>query len=125
MPLSFPGLTEADFDAYQPSRATSNSFVRPRLAVKEKVLAVGRELAERARHAGVALEVHASDERPSVWNKKSVTEQWVFLWRDRAARAELERAHGDRKLGESLLDPTPYYRHAFLALFLDAERFEV
>src|SRR5690242_10398793 len=121
----FPGLTEADFEAYHPSRATSNAYVRPRLETKQKVLTVGRELAERARAVGVSLEVHASDERPSIWNKKSVTEQWVFLWRDGAARAELERvADHERPVAAALLDPTPYYRHAFLGLLLSVATFD-
>jgi hypothetical protein len=126
MSLPFPGLKEADFDAYHPSRATSNAFVRPRLEVKEKLLAVGRGLVGRGREAGLSLDLQASDERPSIWNKKSVTAQWVFLWRDKAERAELERVvEHELKLGAALLDPTPYYRHAFLALYLDVERFEV
>ncbi len=122
----FPALSDADFDAYLAARATSNTFVRARIPVKERMLELGRALAARAASRGLALEVGASDERPSVWNKKSVTCQWVFLWRDRAARAELERAT-DRPAGLSaaLLDPTPYDKHAFLAVYLDADRFEV
>lgn len=126
MSQPFPPLSEADFDAYLAARATSNTFVRARIPVKERLLELGRALAERALAHGLALEVGASDERPSVWNQKSVTCQWVFLWRDRAARAELERA-SDRPAGLSaaLIDPMPYDKHAFLALYLDPGRFEV
>jgi hypothetical protein len=119
-------LTDNDFDAYLPSRATSNAFVRARIPVKDKLLDLGRDLASRAAERGLTLEVVASDERPTIFNKKSVTEQWVFLWRDRDAREQLEKV-SEQPAGMSALltDSTPYLKHAFLGLRLDASRFEV
>lgn len=124
MPQPFQGLTEADFNAYHPSRATSNAYVRPRIPVKEALLTIGRTLAERARAAGFSLDVLASDEHPSIWNKRSVTEQWVYLCRDRQERATLERV-GEMKLGTDLLGLSPACRHVFLGLYLNVDRFEV
>ena len=119
-------LSDADFDAYLPSRATSNAFVRGRIPVKEKLLALGRELGAAAASQGLALDVVASDERPSIFNKKSVTEQWVFLWRDAASRAVLERASEQQSgLSAALSDPTPFLKHAFLGLHLDSTVFDV
>jgi hypothetical protein len=119
-------LTDNDFDAYLPSRATSNAYVRARIPVKDKLLELGRGLASLGASRGLTLDVVASDERPTIFNKKSVTEQWVFLWRDRDARAQLERASEQSPgLSALLTDPTPFLKHAFLGLYLDAQRFEV
>ena len=124
--MQFAGFSEADFDAYLPARATSNAFNRPRVEVKQKALALTRPLCEAANAAGFGLEMRASEETPSLWNKRSVTAQWVFFWRDQAARKRLEEIlDKGRTLAATLTDPTPYFRHAFLALFLDASQVEV
>ncbi len=124
--MVFPGFTEADFDAYKPERAGSHAYNRPRLEVKQKALALARTLAERAFHTGTALEVSASDEHPSLRNHKSVTSQWVFLLRDADAQRHLESViDAGRTVKASLSDPAPYFRHAFLAVYLDAVRVEV
>ena len=88
--MDFAGFTEADFDAYLPARASSNAFNRPRLEVKQKALSLTRRLHDAASAFGAALEVRASEEFPSLWNKRLVTGQWVFFWRDQDARRRLE-----------------------------------
>lgn len=124
--MQFAGFTEADFDAYLPARATSNAFNRPRVEVKQKALSLARSLGEAAATAGLGLEVRASDEVPSLWNKRSVTSQWVFFWRDQSARKRLEELlDKGRTLAATLTDPTPFFRHAFLALYLDSVEIEV
>ena len=40
----FPGFTSADFDAYAQKKWKSNVFTRERLEVKQKLLALGKEL---------------------------------------------------------------------------------
>ncbi len=124
--VQFAGFSEADFDAYLPSKASSNAFNRPRVEVKQKALSVARRLHEAATAAGLSLEVRASEEFPSLWNKRQVTSQWVFFWRDQEARRKLEEVlDKGRTLSATLTDPTPYFRHAFLALFLDSSQVEV
>lgn len=120
------GLTDSDFDAYLPARASSNVYTRPRLEVKQKLLGLSRPLQQRAAALGLALEARASDERPSVWNKHQVTAQWLFLWRDADARRHLEAVlEQGRALAATLSDPTPFYRHAFIAVCVDATGVEV
>lgn len=120
------GLSDSDFDAYLPARATSNVYTRPRLEVKQKLLGLARPLQERAAALGLALEARGSDERPSVWNKHQVTAQWLFLWRDADARRHLETVLDQgRALAATLTDPTPFFRHAFLTVCVDAEGVEV
>ncbi|MDO9021497.1 MAG: hypothetical protein Q7V43_31510 [Myxococcales bacterium] len=124
--MSFQGFSASEFDAYAPPRASSNAFNRPRLEAREKAMALGRVMQADATALGVALELRASDEHPSLWNKRSVTAQWVFLWRDADARRALEALLDDgRSLQATLSDPTPFFRHAFLALHVDGEGVEV
>jgi hypothetical protein len=119
-------LTERDFDAYEPSRATSNAFSRPRLELKQRALGWARAVVRRLHDIGIDVEVHASDEHPSVWNGHRVDCQWVFFWAEGAARAELDVLFDQRRgIAKSLEDPSPRFRHAFLALRLDFERVEV
>ena len=124
--MSFAGFTEADFDAYLPARGSSNAFNRPRLEVKQKLASLSRGLQQAAAGAGAALEARASEEAPSVFNKRMVTAQWLFLWRDADARRHLEAVLDQKRtLAATLADPTPYFRHAFLSVYLDVALVEV
>lgn len=124
--MVFKGFIESEFEAYRAPRASSNAFNRPRLEARQKAVSIAKEMHARALAAGTALELHASDEHPSVWNKKKVDAQWVFLWRDAAARARLdELLDQGRTLWSTFDDPTPYVRHAFLAIHLDADGVDI
>lgn len=124
--MSFQGFSASEFDAYAPPKASSNAFNRPRLEAREKATSLGRSMQADATSLGLALELRASDEHPSLWNKRSVTAQWVFLWRDAESRKALDAlTEGGRSLKETLTDPTPFFRHAFLALHVDHEGVEV
>lgn len=119
-------LTARDFDAYAPEKATSNAYSRPRLEVKQRALAWARGVVARLADLGIAVDVHGSDEHPTLRNKKRVDCQWVFFWRDQAARDELDRLlDRGRSIASVIDDPSPYTRHAFLALRLDAGTVEV
>jgi hypothetical protein len=122
----FAGLQDSDLAAYLPARAGSNLSTRPRMEVKQRLLSLASALTLAARSAGVSLELRASDERPSIWNQHRVTAQWLWLWRDADARRHLEAVLDQgRTLAASLNDPTPFVRHAFLAVKVDAEGVEV
>jgi hypothetical protein len=119
-------LTARDFDAYAPEKATSNAYSRPRLEVKQRALAWARGVVARLGELGISVDVHGSDEHPSLRNKKRVDCQWVFFWRDPAAREELERLlDRGRSIAAVIDDPSPYTRHAFLGLRLDTNAVEV
>ena len=126
MTVPILGLTERDFDAYLPERASSNAFSRPRLEFKQRALAWVRTAIARLKDLDIPVDVHASDEHPSVWNGHRVDCQWVFLWRDSATRAELDALLDARRgIVQALSDPSPFFRHAFLALRLDHESVQV
>ena len=119
-------LTDRDFDAYLPEKASSNAFTRPRLEVKQRALSWARDVAGRLSEQGLQAEVHATDEHPSHRNKRRVDSQWVFFWRDAVARRELdELLERSRSIAEAIDDPSPYTRHAFLGLRLDSAAVEV
>lgn len=119
-------LSDRDFDAYKPEKATSKAFSLPRLELKQRALAWARGVVTRIGALGVALEVYASDEHPSLRNKKRVDCQWVFFERDQAAHDELDRLlDRGRRIADVIDDPSPYTRHAFLALRIDDHGVEV
>ncbi len=126
--MSHPPLNLAarDFDAYAPEKATSNAYSRPRLELKQRALGWARGVVARLAELGIAVEVYGSDEHPSRNNKKRVDCQWVFFSRDQAARDELDRLiDRGRSIAAEIDDPSPFTRHAFLALRLDAASVEV
>lgn len=122
----FAGLQDSDLDAYLPARATSNAFTLPRLRVKEQLLGLAPRLLAEASALGVTLEAQATPERRSVWNHNRVDAQWLGLWRDAEARRHLEAVlNQGRPAAAPLADPTPFVRHAYLAVKVDAEGVEV
>src|SRR5690348_14066636 len=119
-------LTARDFDAYASEKATSKAYSRPRLELKQRALSWARGVVARLGELGIAVDVHGSDEHPSLRNKKRVDCQWVFFWRDAAAREELDRLlDRGRPIAAVIDDPSPYTRHAFLALRLSESAVEV
>lgn len=126
--MSHPSLnlTARDFDAFAAEKATSNAYSRPRLEVKQRALGWARGVVARLGELGIAVDVHGSDEHPSLRNKKRVDCQWVYFWRDQAAREELARLlDRGRSIADEIDDPSPYRRHAFLALRIDDRSVEV
>jgi transcription antitermination factor NusG len=123
----FPGFTDRDFDAYAPNKWKSNVFNRERLEVKQKLLALARELAgELVALDGSPLTVEASVEHPALWNHKQVEAQHVFFSRNEAARKELDKIMDRARPIASLLeDPTPQRNHLFLSAGIDGERIEL
>jgi sRNA-binding protein len=119
-------LNARDFDAYAAEKATSNAYSRPRLEVKQRALLWARGVVARLAAQGLAVDVHGSDEHLSLRNKKHVDCQWIFFSRDAAARDELSRLlDRGRSISDVIEDQSPYDRHAFLALRLDAHAVEV
>ena len=88
----FSGFTDKDFDAYAPTKWKSNVFNRERLEVKQKLLALGKELAGSLTAAdGSPLACEASVEHPALWNHKQVEAQHLFFARNEGARRELDQ----------------------------------
>jgi transcription antitermination factor NusG len=124
--MSFSGFSSADFDAYAQKKWKSNVFTRERLEVKQKLLALGRELQGALTAAdGSPLASEASVEYPALWNHKQVEAQHLYFSRNEGARKELDRII-DRQtsLAAALEDPSPQRKHVFVALTLSNEAVE-
>ncbi|HEX8953396.1 MAG TPA: KOW motif-containing protein [Polyangia bacterium] len=123
----FPGFTAADFDAYQPKKWKSNVFNRERLEVKQKLVALGREL-QGAMLApdGSPLAVEPSVEHPALWNHKQVEAQHLYFSRNEGARKELDAIIDRGKSIASMIDdPSPQRNHLFLAVTLSEQVLEL
>lgn len=122
----FPGFTDRDFEAYAPNKWKSNVFNRERLEVKQKLLALGKELAGTLTAAdGSPLACEASAEHPALWNHKQVEAQHLFFSRNEGARKELDLIiDRSRPMTTMLEDPTPQRNHLFLCVSVDRERVE-
>jgi len=123
----FPGFTEKDFDAYAPQKRKSNVFNRERLEVKQKLVALGREVAGGLTATdGSPLLCEASVEHPALWNHKQVEAQHLFFSRNEGARKELDRIiDRSRPMATMLEDPTPQRNHIFLAVSIGHEQIEL
>jgi hypothetical protein len=123
----FPGFTNADFEAYAQKKWKSNVFTRERLEVKQKLVALGRELQSVMLAVdGSPLTVEASAEYPALWNHKQVEAQHLFFSRNEGARKELDLII-DRQtsLASMIDDPTPLRNHVFLAATLALNSLEL
>ncbi|HEY2748704.1 MAG TPA: hypothetical protein VGL86_28990 [Polyangia bacterium] len=123
----FPGFTAADFDAYQPKKWKSNVFNRERLEVKQKLVALGREL-QGAMLApdGSPLAAEPSVEHPTLWNHKQVEAQHLYFSRNEGARKELDAIIDRGKSIASMIDdPSPQRNHLFLAATLSESSLEL
>src|SRR4051812_22609377 len=123
----FPGFTSADFDAYSQKKWKSNVFTRERLEVKQKLLALGKELqGALVATDGSPLACEASVEYPALWNHKQVEAQHLWFSRNEGARKELDRIiDRTHTLASMIDDPSPQRNHVFLALTLSNEALEL
>jgi hypothetical protein len=123
----FSGFTNADFEAYAPKKWKSNVFTRERLEVKQKLIALGRELQGAMVAAdGSPLTCEPSVEYPALWNHKQVEAQHLFFSRNEGARKELDHIiDRQQSLASMIDDPTPLRNHVFLAATLGHEALEL
>jgi hypothetical protein len=123
----FAGFQGADFDAYLPHKWKSNVFNRERLEVKQKLLALGRELeASLVGADGAPLSVETSVEHPALWNHKQVDAQHLFFYRNEGSRKELDAImNRDRGIASLIDDPTPQRNHVLLVVTLGKDGVDV
>jgi transcription antitermination factor NusG len=124
--MIFDGFSGEDFDAYAPSKWSSNMFTLQRRKVKDKLDVLGKQLAGEFGNAGLELILHLSDDHPSLWNSKKVDTQWLFFSRDTNAQRELsDIIDTEKTLAATLVDPTPLYRHIFLGVSINETALEI
>lgn len=120
----FEGLGDADFDVYRQACWSSNVHNLDRMRTKARVVALAERM--RAAVADVGLVAGASSEIPSVWNGRTVKDQWAYLLRPEAARKQLQPVMArSTDLAAKVKDPAEHHQHLVLALRLDHEGLEV
>ncbi len=124
--MTFEGIRAEHLENYLEPRSRSNVYSRVRLELKEDLLAASARLLEQLASSGRSFDVLASDHHPSLWNRKVVDRQFIFFSRGRQEREDIERlVDHDRALASTLMDPTPFFRYAFLSLCVSAGGFEI
>jgi hypothetical protein len=113
-----------DFDAYEPSKWSSNVYNLERLKVKQKLEALGRALGPELRTGAGAgsLAWEVSAEHPALWNNHQVRSQQLYFLRNEEARRQLSsRVTRSRPISSLLDNPSPYREHIHLAVILSQD----
>lgn len=120
----FEGLTDSDFDAFDEKKWSSNRFNLERMRVRERLEGLAADALGAEPRAELGVTRSSTDDHPTVFNHRRVSEQVVYF-----ARSEDERKRvatlidSEHPLHQRIEDPSEYHLHAVLALSLDHERF--
>jgi hypothetical protein len=113
-------LEEGDFHALSEACARDPQYNDRRLVLRRKLLGLGRTFAERARQAGLELDVRTSLHHPHAFNGMQVRRQWVYACRPKKEKTRLRRLLG----AELAKDLDAAYRNAYLCVAVEAEALE-
>jgi hypothetical protein len=109
----FGGLTAEVFAAYSPEKWASNVHNLPRMRAKDAMLALCESAQAKLAEELSGLDRGASDEVPNISNHKKVDAQWVYWFRDQAARAALAKFLEKTPLvQEEIFNLAAYDKHA-------------
>ncbi len=113
---------EGDFHGLSSGLAGDPQYNDRRLLARRKLLALGKEAAERiATSNGPSLECRTSLHHPSTFNGMRVRRLWAYLTRSKADKRKLKSVLGP----ELAKDLDSAYRNAYLCLAIEADALEV
>lgn len=112
----FTGFIDRHFDAYQQAKWRSKAFSLERMAVKDTLVELGRELGGHLTAIdGTPLAWDVSVEHPTLSNQRQVDAQHLYFVRSPEARSELDRIiDRSRGIASLLEDPSPQRSHVIL-----------
>jgi transcription antitermination factor NusG len=118
---AFQGFADADFNAYEQKKQSSNAYTLERRKAKDKLLALTRAVQEELEDELKGLELGASDEAPTVANARKVEAQWIFFTRNADDRTSIRKLlqKTDLHEGAGLFDIAIQHQHACLIMRLD------
>jgi len=117
---SFDGLSQEDFDIYRPECWSSNQYNLARMRTKERVVSLVKSVSDV--FAPIGLKWEASSEIPSVWNGRSVQDQWGYWVRDDAAQRALQPILAKRlDLATRIKAPADHFKHALFCVRLSED----
>lgn len=115
----FGGLNADDFAVYVPEKWSSNVHNLTRMRVKDAMLALCDAAQKDLKDELLGLSRAASDEIPNIVNHKKVEAQWVYWFRDQAAREALASFLEKTPLdGAVIFNIAPQDKHVILAVIL-------
>jgi hypothetical protein len=118
--VAFEGFTDADFDAFSEKKWSSNAYNLERLEVKLKLSHLSRSVMEPVQQWLEDHEVKVTEERPSIFNQRQVSELMFFICRDRQSRETLEAILDKSKsIADNIQDPALHHKHIVLGLAVD------
>lgn len=113
----FAGFTNDIFAAYAPEKWSSMVHNLPRMRAKETIVAFCEAAAQGLEEPLKGLIRASSDEIPNIVNQKKVDAQWVYWFRDAAARASLASFLEKTTLDQAVIfNIAPQDKHATLAV---------
>jgi hypothetical protein len=114
-------FVEGDFHVLAPALARDPQYNDRRLQLRRKLLALAKVFGERARAAGVDLDVRTSLHHPHAFNKNQVRRLWSY-----ACRSKKEKTRLKQVLGADLAkDLDSAYRNAYLCVAVEHDAVEV
>ena len=120
----FEGLIDQDFEVYDPACWSSNVHNLERMKTKERLMLLARRMRGELDDAALVLE--ATSEIPSVWNGRSVRDQWAYLLRSDEERARLRPVMAEQlDLATRVRNPSEHQRFALLFVRLAHEAVEI
>lgn len=115
----FVGFTKDMFSVYAPDKASSNVHNLPRMRNKDTMVALCDAATAELNPLLEGLSRAASDEVPNILNQKKVDAQWIYWYRDAAARASLASFLEKTPLDQAaIFNIAPQDKHVTLAVIL-------
>ncbi|MEE2757550.1 MAG: hypothetical protein VYA30_12920 [Myxococcota bacterium] len=114
------GFSDEDFDVYRPECWSSNRFNLPRMRTKERVVELTKSIADLFHD--IDFRSDASSEIPSVWNGRTVKDQWGYWLRDENAQRTLQPILTQRlDLATRVKAPADHFKHLLFCIRLSHE----
>jgi hypothetical protein len=118
--MAFEGLSAETFGAYTPDKWSSNVHNLARMRAKDVMLVLCDLAQEGLDQELQGLTRAASDEIPNITNHKKVDAQWIYWFRDTAAREDLKSSLQKTELDQQkLFDIAAQDKHITLAVILE------
>ncbi len=115
----FTGFSGETFSVYTPEKWSSMVHNLPRMRNKDLLVALCELAAEPLAPLLDGMARAASDEIPNIVNQKKVEAQWVYWFRDAAARANLTTFLGKTPLDQAVIfNIAPQDKHVTLAVVI-------
>jgi len=114
-------FVDGDFHVLSPALARDPQYNDRRLELRRKLLALGKVFQERARAAGVTLDVRSSLHQPHAFNHNQVKRMWLYVTRDKQEKGRLKRTLG----ADLAKDLDASYRNAYLCVALEHDALEI